>query len=91
MGSFWRRRAWGLGAKGLGASRVHDDRWGRNAQTKEVDLRRALGAEWRGGGEKGGLGGLIVIGSVGVKAGKKGRRGGASGVRRDLPVARGGA
>ena len=34
-----------LEAGGLGASRVHDDRWGGKAQTKEVDLRRALGAE----------------------------------------------
>jgi len=34
---------WGVGV--LGASRVHDERWGGKAQTKEVDLRRALGAE----------------------------------------------
>ena len=32
-------------AEGLGASRVHDDRWGRTAQTKEVNQRRVLRAE----------------------------------------------
>ena len=34
-----------LEAGGLGASRVRDDIWGGNAQTKEVDLCRAQGAE----------------------------------------------
>ena len=38
--------------EGLG-SRVHNGRWGRTAQTKEVDLRRAL--RGRAGGVKRGL------------------------------------
>jgi len=56
--------------------------WGRTRLGNYLSRKRAaaLVPLW-------GLSGLVVIGSVGVKLGKKGVRGGASGVRRDFPGA----
>ena len=58
-------------AEGHGASRVHNDRWGRTARTKEVDLRRALRAE-KGGREEGPGWADCYLAVLAIRLGRKG-------------------
>ena len=71
--------------EGLG-SRVHNDRWGRTAQTKEVDLRRALRGR-AGGSEEGPLRADYFLAVLAIRLARKGGGGvghfrGASGLPR---------
>ena len=63
--------------------RVHNDRWGRTAQTKEVDLRRALRGR-AGGSEEGPLRADYFLAVLAMRLARKrgglGRFKGASGL-----------